>query len=231
MYRVEDKFLCSVPDMYILQSKISSVLRHDSNSMSRSGYKITSVYFDDYRDSNLSDTVDGVAARKKYRARIYNDSFECIKLEVKYKLNSRVYKRTATINKEQLEQLMNGQPITDDNPNMDNPLTMFNLAIKQDMLMPKVIVEYDRAAYVYSAGNVRITFDRAVRSSKDFARFLDNNRCKYRIISDVNQVLEVKYDQFVPGFIMQLLENGNMQQITFSKYQLCRQNEEVIICQ
>ena len=36
-------------------------------------------------------------------------------------------------------------------------------------------------------------------------------------------MLEVKYDEFIPGFLLQLLELGNMQQSAYSKYQLCRE--------
>ena len=46
-------------------------------------YVISSLYFDDLRDSMLADTLDGIDARDKYRIRIYNNSFEIIKLEVK----------------------------------------------------------------------------------------------------------------------------------------------------
>ena len=35
--------------------------------------------------------------------------------------------------------------------------------------------------------------------------------------------MEVKYDAFMPDFLVQLLELGSMRQSAYSKYQLCRE--------
>ena len=74
MYRVEDKFLVSERELYLLQSRLKVVLNTDRHSIN--GYTITSVYFDDFCDSCLQDTIDGNRLRQKYRIRIYNRSFE-----------------------------------------------------------------------------------------------------------------------------------------------------------
>ena len=74
MYRVEDKFLVSERELFLLQSRLKAVLKADSHSTN--GYTITSAYFDDLRDSYLRDTIDGNRLRQKYRIRIYNRSFE-----------------------------------------------------------------------------------------------------------------------------------------------------------
>ena len=157
------------------------------------------------------------------RIRIYNDSFETIKLEVKYKRDSRVFKKAKSITLSQMKQLIAGQCIPDEHPSMDNTITLFNLAISNSGLRPKVIVEYDRAAYVYDAGNVRITLDRNLRASTDFEAFINNNQAHFDSIPEFNRVLEVKYDEFLPGFIARILETGNMNQTAFSKYRLCRE--------
>ena len=55
----------------------------------------------------------------------------------------------------------------------------------------------------------------------------NSTRDKYRIriyndsVSTIK--LEVKYDEFMPGFITQLLELGNMRQTSYSKYCLARE--------
>jgi hypothetical protein len=36
--------------------------------------------------------------------------------------------------------------------------------MKWDLLKPKTIVDYTREAYVYPVGNVRITFDKSIRT-------------------------------------------------------------------
>lgn len=227
MYRVEDKFSCDEQALAIIQARLKSVLRPDSNQKADDGYKITSVYFDDYYDTHLQDTEDGTRLREKYRIRIYNDSFQTIKLEVKYKRDSRVFKRAENITVEQMNCLLAGQCIPDEHSSLNSTVTLFNLAISERGLRPKVIVEYDRAAYVFDAGNVRITLDRNLRSSTDFEGFAAGNKAHYRTVPGFDRVLEVKYDEFLPGFIARILETGNMNQTTYSKYRLCREAEQI----
>lgn len=222
LYRAEDKFMCNELEMRILQSRIGAVLKADSNQNDDFGYKVTSLYFDDIADSCLKDTEYGVGLRQKYRIRIYNQSLQAIKLEVKYKRYNRVHKKSIGISREQMQTLISGRCIEDVSPDADSPVTLFNAAISQRGLRPKVIVEYDRKAYVFQSGNVRITFDRRVRANKDVGQF-GSEGLLFEPVRDMNNVLEVKYDEFLPGFIAQLLEMGNMNQSSFSKYRMCRE--------
>ncbi len=225
MYRVEDKYICTEKDMLILQSRMKIVLKPDLYS-DNGAYRVTSLYFDDYDDTGLLDSEDGVSFRRKYRMRIYNGSSDLIKLEVKYKSYNRVFKRSRTISPDMAEMLIRGQIVNDSDDSMDNPVTLFNLAISQNLLRPKVVVEYDRSAFIFSPGNVRITFDRNIRMSNDVSGFLED-RCIYSAISEADRILEVKYDEFLPGFVAGLLESGNMIQTSYSKYRLSRQQSEV----
>lgn len=205
----------------MLQSRMEAVLRPDDNEGGPEGYRISSLYFDDIRDSCLQDTVDGVNWRSKYRIRIYNDSLDVIKLEVKSKKDNRICKRSKTISRAQMENLMRGECIEDD-ASMEDPATLFNFAIRTQGLRPRVIVAYERKAYVFEPGNVRITFDRNVRASRRVDIFGQKN-ISYDFLREYDKVLEVKYDEFIPDFLLQLLELGNMQQSAYSKYQLCRE--------
>lgn len=221
MYRVEDKYNCTETELYMLQARMEAVLRPDDKEAGPEGYRIVSLYFDDLCDSCLQDTVDGVNWRVKYRIRIYNDSLDVIKLEVKSKKDSRILKRSKTISRAQMERLMRGECIEDDG-SVEDPATLFNLAIRMRGLKPKVIVAYERKAYVYGPGNVRITFDRNVRASSRVEDFGQKN-ISYDFLREYDKVLEVKYDEFIPDFLLQLLEPGNMRQSAYSKYQLCRE--------
>lgn len=164
MYRVEDKYNCTATDMAALQSRIGAVLRPDENEGGEEGYSITSLYFDDFKDSCLRDTEDGVNRRNKYRIRIYNNALDVIKLEVKTKQDSRILKYSRSISIAQMKSLINGECIEDE-ASIEDPATLFNLAIRTQGLRPRVIVSYERKAFVYEPGNVRITFDRNVRAS------------------------------------------------------------------
>lgn len=221
LYRVEDKFCCSQEELYSIQRRLDCVLKSDSNENSLDGYSISSLYFDNLRDSYLSDTVDGNNIRRKYRIRIYNNSFDLIKLEVKEKVNNRINKLTRTITIEDMQKLMRGECIEKETT-LSDPIFLFNLAIQTEGLRPKVIVTYERKAFVFEPGNVRITFDRNIRCSDRCFDFGKHN-IVYDFLRENDSVLEVKYDEFMPQFLLQLLEVGNMQQTAYSKYQLCRE--------
>lgn len=224
MYRVEDKYNCSETELYMLQARMEAVLRPDDNECGPEGYRIESLYFDDITDSCLHDTLDGVNRRSKYRIRIYNGSLDVIRLEVKSKKDNRILKRSKSISRAQMESLMRGECI-EDSASLEDPATLFNLEVQTQGLRPKVIVAYERKAYVYGPGNVRITFDRNVRASSLVEAFGQKN-ISYDFLREYDKVLEVKYDEFIPDFLLQLLEPGNMQQSAYSKYQLCRENTE-----
>lgn len=230
MYRVEDKYILSDIDMFILEKRIAAIL--DSDYFSRDGsYTISSVYFDDYRDTHLNDTLDGIDSRDKYRIRIYNGSFDVIKLEIKHKLHNRIRKDSCSITYDELTTLLSGQPIRTNiatKQSLDDPVVQFNLAIMERKLVPKVIVTYERAAYVCNAGNVRITFDRNVRSSEQIEKFGDMALVHDSVvrIPESSSILEVKYDEFLPEYIADTLEMGNLWQVSYSKYGLCREVEE-----
>lgn len=176
--------------------------RHSEN-----GYTITNVYFDDLCDSCLQDTIDGNRIRQKYRIRIYNGSFDVIRLEVKYKRDNRFKKYTTEITDEQMGDLMRGICIDGGQSSVDDPITLFNMAIKERGLRPKVIVEYDRTAYVFAPGNVRITLDRDLRTSSRFDVFMRKECVSPKAVFHENRVLEY----------------GNMIQTSFSKYRICRE--------
>lgn len=226
MYRVEDKYFCNENEMFFLESRLRTVMRSDEYAHGLP-YRITSLYFDDYFNSSLADSEDGVNHRKKFRIRIYNGSTKTIKLEVKYKAFNRVLKKAQSITLDDANALILGKCIEDNNVSMDNPVTLFNMAIMQNYLRPKVVVDYMRSAYVFPAGNVRITFDKNIRASDKVLHFLDG-KCDYVPAGNCeNKILEIKYDEFLPGFIGQLMENGNMIQTSYSKYKLCREQLEV----
>lgn len=221
MYRVEDKYFCSEKELFLLQKRVGAILPPDSHESGLNGYSITSLYFDDLLDTCLQDTLDGNEMRCKYRIRIYDDSLERIQLEVKQKKDSRIYKRTARICREEMEKLINGQCITG-LASTKETVALFNIAIRTRGMKPKIIVKYERKAYVFGPGNTRITFDRNIRASNHIENFGKKNTC-YDALRGSDTILEVKYDEFIPDFVLQMLELGNMRQTSYSKYQLCRE--------
>lgn len=219
MTRVEDKYVISSAEAKLLTDRLEVFLEPDPMEKDESGYSISSLYFDDVFDTHLRDTVEGNPMRKKFRIRIYNNSFDTIKLEVKHKIYNRTLKVTDIITREEMLSLMDGDSIREASHNP--AVTDFNLNILKRSLKPKVIVTYLRKAFVFDPGNVRITFDSEIRGSKETEMFgasgLMYDNTESRII------MEIKYDEFLPDCVSRLMNTGNMQRTAFSKYRVCRE--------
>jgi hypothetical protein len=103
----------------------------------------------------------------------------------------------------------------------ENPLFMdFYAKIRFQNLRPKNIVEYRREAYVYPAGNVRITFDSRIGTSNSVTGFLDPGLAMMPAAGGM--VMEIKYSGFLPDVIREITRAVSRNQIEFSKYVAAR---------
>ena len=219
MFRVEDKYILPANDFFELQKRLSPVMHPDAFSKNGQGYDISSVYFDDPEDSAWQDGIDGVPIRTKYRIRVYNGDFSVIKLEVKHKRYNRIAKLSETISQEEMISYLHGETGA---WNVGDARDEFNLAVSRKGILPKVIVSYHRKAFACMAGNVRITFDEQLAASSRIDLFEKGIITKERP-APTNYILEIKYDQFLPDYIRQLLESEHLLKESFSKYGLCRE--------
>lgn len=221
-YRNELKFVCAENDLIVMEKKISHICRRDDHTDDLGRYVVRSLYFDTFSDRCYRENLAGSDNRKKYRIRVYNNDTSVIKLECKYSIHGRKAKESCTISRHQCEALMKGE-VPEASSETQELLQRFILERQLELLKPKVIVEYIRTPYVYPIGNVRITFDRKIRSSPDIRNFLEERVVGCPILPGDISVLEVKYDDVLPGAILQLLtSDGKLNRSSFSKYALCR---------
>ncbi len=92
---------------------------------------------------------------------------------------------------------------------------------KYEQLRPKTIVEYIREPFTYSVGNVRVTFDRDIRTGLFSTGFLSDELPLLKTEAGL-VILEVKYDQFIPDHIVMLLQLDGRRASACSKYAMCR---------
>ena len=184
-------------------------------------YVISSLYFDDYKNSCYHDNINGVDPREKFRIRIYNHDSSRITLECKRKERGKTIKSSCPLTKVQAECLIAGNPVSniDSQPPLLRKLT---LQMLNRLMRPKVIVEYERVPYVSKLGNVRITFDVNLSSSTDVSNFLNGNYKKRPVMAKDMLLMEVKWDDFLPDVVYRAISVENLQQTAFSKYCLCR---------
>lgn len=222
LYRNEFKYICTNNEIVTLSNKISHVLPHDKHS-GVNGYLISSMYFDDIYDTCCKENDSGISSRYKYRVRIYNNDPSFIKLEKKIKFNEKCHKKSCRISEKELNMLVSGTPgkLTYD---VSRPvLREFCTLMLTRLFVPKAVVRYHRKAYTAPAGNVRITFDTNIAVSDDFNGFLSGEGSYIPIQQQGFHVAEVKYDEFIPDYILNALQMNILYKSTFSKYYFGRQ--------
>ena len=220
-YRNEIKYLVSETQLVLLENRIRNLIQPDRHAGADGTYQIRSLYFDDFENTYYRENEMGTDPREKFRIRIYNGDPGRISLELKKKQHSMTQKLSCLLTEEQCRELMAGRPLPAD-PSYPPVLQKMNLLMKTRLLKPKVIVEYDRTPFVEKLGNTRVTLDRNIRSSNAVASFLEKKVPARPIMPAGKQILEVKYDEFLPDYLYRNLQLSHLRQTNFSKYYLCR---------
>lgn len=205
-------------DLLLLGSRLKTVMSQDIHQVGDC-YEIRSLYFDDAWDRCMDENEAGVDQREKYRIRIYDPRSDVIHLEIKEKNRGLTKKRACDLSRQECLAIMDGSlPLR-----MDDraPLNSLQLQMRCSGMKPKVIIAYERTAFVHDAGNVRITFDRNIMASRCCDEFLEDRVTGMTPVLPAGMhVLEVKYDEFLPDVIAQQLELGKLWKTAFSKYYL-----------
>jgi len=207
-------------ELLLLKSRLKTVMAQDIHQ-DGDCYEIRSLYFDDAWDRCLEENEAGVDKREKYRIRIYDPASDVIHLEIKEKNRGLTKKRACDLSREECLQIMEGDlPLK---PDSRAPLNALQMQMRCSQMAPKVIISYERTAYVHPSGNVRITFDRNITASRYTDEFLETHVSGMTPVLPAGMhVLEVKYDEFLPDVIAQQLEIGKLRKTAFSKYYLGR---------
>lgn len=230
--RHEYKFFVNEVDIALLQSRIEPLMEKDIHTGTSGIYQIRSVYFDDYWDTCYRQNEDGTDPRGKWRIRIYDGSDERISLEHKIKEKGMTRKESARITREWAEGFLQGIPLDMREASSQDAAALvqkFSGLMMVRRLLPRTIVEYERTPYVEKNGNVRVTIDRNIASGGCMEEFFERDIGKRPIMPAGRHVLEIKYDEYLPSYLKEQLELGNLRQTTFSKYYLCRRYEEKTI--
>ena len=225
-YRHELKYIVSEGEHKLLATRIKACLKQDYYASLNGGeYLIRSLYFDDPFDSALWEKASGVGSRDKFRIRIYNYSDSAIKLERKHKEGQYIKKDSVSIRREDCDEMIRGR--FECLKRNENPFAMqFYGIFVSNHLRPKVLVDYTREPYVFPAEDVRITFDKNVRTALRCTDLFNPNVVTYPVWDLRNcMILEVKFNESLPLYVQELLTLGSSQRTAASKYVFCRQYE------
>ncbi len=219
-FRKELKFLCNDMDLINIENRIKTIMKKDEHQ-NGDYYNIRSIYFDSPTNTCFFENAGGIGSRDKYRIRIYDRSSRFIRAEIKSKFRDTTSKVSAALSLGQFENIMKQQnlrSIVAENDVLDQYVSVLAGAGYR----PVTIVEYERTAYIYQPCNVRVTFDRNISASMRFADFFETDMGSIPALPSGQHILEIKYDEFLPDYIAQLLKIGNMRRTSYSKYYYAR---------
>ena len=218
--RTELKHELNKIDCYLLRNKLKHVMEVDPHATKDGKYLIRSVYFDNFDNKALTQKKEGLLSRDKFRVRLYDYNTNLLNLEKKSKRNNLTYKDKCRITSEEYEKIRFGDIDWMEN---DSRELIKELYIHMNLyqLKPLTVVDYEREVFIYRHGNVRVTFDSSIKTSFRNNDVLNKDLPMVETNPDIT-VLEVKYDEYLPEVIRNLLQISDRRKGTYSKYQISR---------
>ena len=218
-YRHEWKHVLNTADLLILRQRLRAVMESDPHAVD-GRYQIRSLYFDNEEDKALREKIDGVNMREKFRIRLYNCDATVIHLEKKSKRNGLGTKYSANLTAEWAQKIVDGD--------IDWMLMSGNSLIQElyckmryQGMRPKTIVDYTREPFIFRPGNVRVTLDYDIRTGLHRTDFLNPNAVTVPA-GDAPILMEVKWDEYLPSIIRDVVSMPDRRVGSFSKYAQCR---------
>ncbi|UZT06379.1 polyphosphate polymerase domain-containing protein [Clostridium sp. LQ25] len=220
-FRHELKHYINYSDYLAIKSRTRTIMHIDRNANSNNEYRIRSLYFDNVYDKALMEKVIGIPKRDKFRIRFYNDNHDFIRLEKKSKIRGLCLKDSERITKEECLKIINGDIEFLKESGKKLFIDLY-AQMKGNLLKPKTIVDYTREAYIYPIGNVRITFDKSIRTGLNCINMFDDNLPTIETVDHKFIVLEVKFDEFMPQVIHDIVQVNERRATSVSKYEAAR---------
>ena len=211
--RIETKYMINYLDYLRVVDVIKLTFNHDLHG-DDDAYNVTSIYLDDLVFSGAADKAFGNEKHKKYRVRFYNDE-TLKKLELKEKTGDSSVKYSTSINDEVYNGIINQDLNILEKYFDDDLIRRFSLDMLKNYITPTCFIKYSREAYVDDTDNLRITFDHSLKGE----RYSDEETdIDFKLMGDTMLILEIKYQDYLPRIVRDLLKIINPNQIAYSKY-------------
>ena len=221
---------------YITPEMVTGVLdfarahiEHDEYALRMPNYRYTvrSLYYDSPRLDFYWEKIDGLKVRRKLRIRGYNTLNEksVAFLEIKRRYGAAVVKERAKYDYAEIVKIMSSPAniwlTYEQSNNGSMVLGKWLDNILRWNLEPTVVIAYEREAYVgrYEDDNqVRLTIDYDVRARVTESveeLFAEDN---FTFLTGRYYVLELKFNNYMPKWMRELVMEMNLQQRSISKY-------------
>lgn len=219
-FRHEYKFLISKEASEILKRRLPHVMQRDPHAGPEGWYTIRSLYFEDQSFSAFYEKVSGTDNRTKFRIRCYNYSDKILKLEKKEKKGHLTRKTAQVISLADVRSIQNNprQRIPDHPEELAEEL---RLLCSNRGARPLVLVDYDRTPFVCAQGNTRITIDENIRTIPYKGDLFAPGHPAIPVMEPDQVILEVKFDDFLPGYLSECLADIPKAPMAVSKFAMC----------
>ena len=219
-FRHEYKYLISRQSADLLKLRLPHVMKPDAHAGPTGQYTIRSLYFDDQQFGAFYEKVSGVDNRTKFRIRCYNYEDKIFKLEKKEKKGHLTRKTAQTVSKADVIAMQ--QDPRQRCPECYGALTEeLRLACVGKGARPVVLVDYDRTPFVSVYGNTRITLDENLRTMPYTADIFAPATPAVPVMEPDQVILEVKFDDFLPGHLAAALADIPKAPMAISKFAMC----------
>lgn len=219
--RTEEKYIVTKAIYENMIKDLEGKMIADEYSKNNSFYQICNIYYDTPDNNLIRTSLQKPKYKEKVRLRSYGvpgkDSKVFLEIKKKYKgcVNKRrttfklndAYKFVTTGNIPELEGYMNLQIMKE-----------LSYAINTYKLIPKVYIAYQRRAFFGAEDSeFRLTFDKNIVARRDDVA-LEYGVFGERVIDENTMIMEVKFNERMPLWFIEILRTYNLEKTSFSKY-------------
>lgn len=209
--RTENKYILDYNQFKEMQLLVAKHMILDGR------YTIRNIYYDTEDHLLIKKSLAKPYFKEKLRLRGYGelDDTSMVFLEIKRKVNGRVYKRRSELRlDEAIEFIKTGElPVFKDYHNVQI-LKEIQVILMRYELKPDVMLFYDRVAY--KDGDFRVTFDTKIRSSKLDLDITGKNSY-FEFVNRDMVLLEVKSPGSIPIWFTEMLSQLKVYPSSYSK--------------
>jgi len=220
--RHELKYVVDTQLHNLIQEDIKKYLLLDNFCKNGTAYKVVSVYYDTDDYKSYWEKIESISYRKKIRLRLYgNTNFTNAFIEIKKKYKNTVNKERTNINNK-----LNLNSFSKNDIEISKFYTDSEVGRELEQtnefsnLKPVIGLQYWRKAYTKNKNNndLRITFDYDLKYNHDFNSTSLKNDFDKQFLPPNKIIMEIKINEFVPKWLLNILHKYDLIQRSYSKY-------------
>jgi SPX domain protein involved in polyphosphate accumulation len=218
--RFELKYLLTSQQAIDLKEDLARYMTVDPHGNAGQGYALHSVYADSRDFHCFWEKVEGIKFRRKLRFRRYRSQPDVF-VEIKQRLDRTIQKRRVRYRLDELAALFGG-----DSPaagqveeSIDPVLSEARYLWRLLDMVPVVSISYRRLAFSgWFERDLRVTLDSRVRYSADQLDIAEPFEIGKPLLADDLVVMEIKFDDRVPRWLLGLVARHQLSMVRLSKY-------------